>query len=314
MFDGLSHQFSTLYQFYYISSSFVTGDTSLYQRAKQDGVKALLLGTCGNATISYNGHTRLRSLLRSGHLPTLASNIIKLKKNKYASNGHIKKELFNSLLGSPLRKPSRTKKGNHSSLWDGFSSINPDFAESSGARQRLQEKSHRGLDFYSFSSSQRRQWCFLHNQSRHSISLAESLGLELREPAGDRRIVEFCLKLPDHYFLNKGIDRRLARLGMANLLPESIRLSPAKGKQDVDWAHRAMQDSAAITSALNEAANNPDITKYLDVERMKKLWEKLQKQGDVNSLSVQQQVLFKQGLFGTLNAAKFIQWLEGGNR
>lgn len=57
--------------------------------------------------------------------------------------------------------------------------------------------------------------------------IAASLGIELRDPFRDRRVVELALRLPPHMLLRKTLVKHLVREAMRGILPEEIRLRTA---------------------------------------------------------------------------------------
>lgn len=56
---------------------------------------------------------------------------------------------------------------------------------------------------------------------------AASLGVELRDPFRDRRVVEFALRLPPHMLLRRTLVKHLVREAMRGILPEEVRLRTA---------------------------------------------------------------------------------------
>lgn len=59
-------------------------------------------------------------------------------------------------------------------------------------------------------------------------------GVDERDPTADRRLTEFCLSLPPEQLLSQGVNRRLARLALADRLPQSVLHGP-RGYQFADW-------------------------------------------------------------------------------
>ncbi|MCG8609162.1 MAG: asparagine synthase-related protein [Pseudomonadales bacterium] len=310
--DGLSQQFNNGYNVNVCSATFITGYQALYTQARADGVKVMMMGTGGNETFSYNGYPRLRQLWRSGRWYKLAKEVTLLHQRRYISKGVLKQELIQAFLPKRMNAYIQSRHSGQN-LWSYYSSIHPQFAHETRANERLDKSDNMMVDYINQSDWQRRSWFFVANPARHLISLPETFGLDLREPIADRRLVEFCLALPESFFLDGGVSRRLVRLGMAHLLPEAIRLSPARGRQDVDWAYRVKRDSTAITQALQEAREHPDISRYLDVERMQTLWDSFESVDFTRPDKLHCVPLYKQALFGSLNVARFVQWFEGGN-
>jgi asparagine synthase (glutamine-hydrolysing) len=59
-------------------------------------------------------------------------------------------------------------------------------------------------------------------------------GVDERDPTSDRRLAEFCFSLPPDQLISGGVNRRLARLALADRLPEAVLEGP-RGYQFADW-------------------------------------------------------------------------------
>jgi asparagine synthase (glutamine-hydrolysing) len=60
-------------------------------------------------------------------------------------------------------------------------------------------------------------------------------GLSIREPAADRRIVEYCLATPIEEFVRDGVPRSLARRAFSDRLPSIVTQNRVRGCQASDW-------------------------------------------------------------------------------
>ncbi len=60
--------------------------------------------------------------------------------------------------------------------------------------------------------------------------LAAKIGVEQRHPFFDRRLVEFCLGLPESQRMRKGVEKQVLRRAMEDLLPEVVRLREDKAE------------------------------------------------------------------------------------
>ncbi len=93
-------------------------------------------------------------------------------------------------------------------------------------------------------------------------------GIDERDPTGDRRLTEFCLSLPPDQLLANGVSRRLARLALADRLPEAV-LDAARGYQFADWYETIDRLSLDRQIARLERAL-PD-SSVLDLSSLRKL-------------------------------------------
>jgi len=71
--------------------------------------------------------------------------------------------------------------------------------------------------------------------------LASSVGIELRSPFLDRRLIEFCLGIPVDEKLQQGRSRFVLREAMRGFLPSKIRLRYSKGNLGVNFARNFLE-------------------------------------------------------------------------
>jgi hypothetical protein len=98
-------------------------------------------------------------------------------------------------------------------------------------------------------------------------------GLEIRDPTRDRRMVEFCWRLPDEVYWANGRQRGLIRAGMAHDLPVEIRDETRKGLQSSDILVRFRVQSAEINAALDRIAGNAIASDYLNSGALRKIFD-----------------------------------------
>ena len=64
-------------------------------------------------------------------------------------------------------------------------------------------------------------------------------GVQTRNPAGDARIVDFCLSVPEEQFQRDGMPRSLIRRAIQDRLPPEVLASRRRGLQAADWFESA---------------------------------------------------------------------------
>lgn len=310
---GLCERFVDSYATAAISPTFGSGYEVLYRRAAAEGVRVLLTGASGNLSFSYDGHARLRALLQSGRWLTLIWELQALHRFRLGNvRDLIQAELLDSLVPQGWRQWVQRRRNRGEAPWRHYSVAAAAFAQGSGALERMRERNNIKLHWQRLDSWGRRAALFTRSALGGADAMQARHGLELRSPGGDRRLVEFCLALPDILFLKDGIERRLVRLGLPHLLPETTRLDPTRGRQDVDWAWRMRGDAAAIAAALGELARDPDTCRYLDLEAMQADWERFD-QIDWRDAPLREVIRYKQGLMGGVAVGQFVRWFEGRN-
>lgn len=99
--------------------------------------------------------------------------------------------------------------------------------------------------------------------------LGAAFEVSVRDPTADRRLVEFCWRLPNEFFWNGGRGRGLARRAFRGLIPSEVIESRTKGLQAADVGHRLRQEHQSWEIALDEIAGHPLASEWLDVPRMR---------------------------------------------
>jgi asparagine synthase (glutamine-hydrolysing) len=98
-------------------------------------------------------------------------------------------------------------------------------------------------------------------------------GLDIRDPTRDRRLVEFCWRLPDEVYWANGRQRGLIRAGMAGDLPAEIRDDMRKGLQSSDILVRFRVQSAEINAALDHIAGSAIASDFLNSGALRKIFD-----------------------------------------
>ena len=311
--DGMEDWYAANYTPWIAPPSFVSGYRPMLQKAQQDGISLLLNGGGGNITFSHSGLGRLRELFLSGRWLQLRRELAAFREKKVAIRPLLLQEVVKPLVPMPIFKLRKRLSREDAKQWDWFSVINPDFARETGALDRMVDQENLRLYFHKWTTWQRRAY-FIDSAGQVAQGGGGEMvyGFDQRDPSSDRRIIEFCMALPEKYYLADGVDRRLARLGLKHLLPEAIRMDPRLGLQDVDWAHRASQDKDAIKLAYEKFRSDPDVSRYFDVDRMDSIWREFEK-SDWSRMSRRQAVRYQLAMLGPLHAGNFIRWFHGRN-
>ena len=110
---------------------------------------------------------------------------------------------------------------------------------------------------------------FLHSQS------AAWNNLEMRDPTFDKRLVEYCLSVPDHIYVAGGKDRLLIRKAFDGKIPPEVLWNTMRGRQSADIGHRVVKFSNTGYELLNEMTKSPLCNEILDIPRMKSILDSL---------------------------------------
>ena len=137
-------------------------------------------------------------------------------------------------------------------------------------------------------------------------------GVELRDPLGERRFVEWCLKLPDDQYLDRGRSRLLARRSMRGRLPPEVLEARRRGVQSADWHLRLTRALPRIRDTLLEWRNDPVVAGRLDVARLLRLVDTWPARAPLSARDHTEYMLARVGVDRALATGKLIRRTEGG--
>lgn len=247
----------------------------LTERAGREGIGILLNGQMGNATISWgNADIYQASLLRQGHWRQTVKELY-----DYSQTNDV--NLLRRLAGAAFMQLPRELRiviKRHIRKTAGraaqsLSLLNPELAQQVGMEQRMQRF---GLDpyFLAVSDSVEARKKLLNLRAFNHlgvITTKRSLGSGVvsRDPTADKRLIEFCIQVPDSQWVRGGNERYLLRRAMQELLPDKVRLNTAvRGKQSADFVQRLMPVWQNILQEAAAIRNSPLCRYYLDMMKI----------------------------------------------
>ncbi|MFD0389553.1 asparagine synthase-related protein [Tistrella bauzanensis] len=135
-------------------------------------------------------------------------------------------------------------------------------------------------------------------------------GCDLRDPLGDRRLVEFCLALPDDIWQQGGQPRSFARAVLRDRLPTEVANNQKRGYQNGDWFHRLTLLRPAFMAELDRLEASPATRRMIDLPRIRAIAENWPANADA-AMARDAELL---DLFGRgIHYGRFIRWIEGSN-
>ena len=309
---GQSAAFAAAYSTYGEPATFSSGYQVLYRRAAADGVRVMFNGSLGNLTFSFDGIARLRALQRHWRWITLYRELSGLRRFRGKVDDIVREELLQTPTLNALKRLRRILLGRKPAPLTQLLVVSQAFAAQSGALGRWEAR--RGDDPYQhtrLNGWEQRARPYRDGGQGMADFFQSRNGLDTRSPGADRRVVEFCLSLPDEIFFKDGVDRRLARLGLSHLIPEQIRMNITRGRQDVDWTFRMRKEAEAIKQRLLELADDPSVSRYLDIGAMQEIWRQFDSIDWRQASEVQFMTYYH--LMGGLTVGSFVRWFEQRN-
>ena len=256
---------------------------ALLETARQQGLSALLTGQVGNGTISWAGGVEsLWQPILSGQWQTVWG--------KYRRSGLSPWRAVKRYLLRPIVMETRRVFRNPSGLfgrepWAAYSAINPAWARSLDLSRQMKASGH---DPFFMPPSDPRQ-AHLQLMSLNCgvgaiwAAIGPACGLEVRDPTMDKRLMEFCLAIPDEQYRLNGQDRALIRRAMKGLLPDEVRLNTRRGLQAADLGHRILADLPQMQAMLARLEGSALARELLDLPRMDRVLAALQKEVNVKT-------------------------------
>ena len=247
--------------------------------ARRYGAKIILHGTMGEITSSYSGYEYLAELFYQGRYLNLFKEIYQYKKNSNQSTCRIfLKHVLNPIRPQWLKRPS-SLNGRAKLL--AYSLIRPNFiAEvisedqlSAMTEQFLQAGQHFTKDAR-YNAFTQLDW-FLQHASHvfNQFSDAPKSAVYLSNPYFDKRFVEFCLRIPNHYRFQNGYPRSIIRIGMQNLLPKKIVTRLSKTPFLPDYSDRYYRQLDIAKTTIHALSNHPLVQQVIDINKLQQLME-----------------------------------------
>jgi asparagine synthase (glutamine-hydrolysing) len=278
-FDDLESQFRHIDQpfrdlFYYMSDA-------LYAAARKYEVRILLNGFGGDIAASFYGKGYPAQLGRTGHWLKLArllrQRAVVERRSPWAI---LKGEVLGVLAPSYVLRFYRRLKGNSQDVdWISRTAIHPAFALRVDIKERCRKCGH-SLEYRVPPDARAMMLMALSSPNLayplEGIATAQAyFGLEQVHPLLDRRIIEFCLKIPPAQFVRNGWRRSLMRRAMEGVLPAKIQWRSTKHPFTPDYHSRVLRAKHRVLRFLSEAAMDEHSCQYVDRTKIERQLERL---------------------------------------
>jgi len=255
---------------------------ALLETAQQQRLCVLLTGQMGNGTISWTGGVE-------NFWPPILSGQWRTFWSKYKRSGLSPWKMIKRHLLRPVLFPMRDHVSRWLSLerapWAEYSAINVDWARSLDLTRRMKASGHDPFFTLPADSLQARLQLLKSAGGIGSIwaALGPAYGLEVRDPTMDKRLMEFCLAIPDEQYRLNGQNRALIRRAMRGLLPDEVRLNTRRGMQAADLGRRILADLSHVQAMMVRLEGSVLARQVLDLPKMNGVLHALQKEVNVKT-------------------------------
>jgi asparagine synthase (glutamine-hydrolysing) len=246
------------------------------ETAAKQGCSVLLDGQFGNLTISYgNFWTHTNYLFRRGKLKTLLGEVKGYSILHDLNAYKVIKDVAHRLLPYSLQKLIAGISDKKYDFTE-YLPVNPELFNRYDVKRRFKEEGWGIYPAKTYNLETARSRILKPQSFSHigaletKVSLAH--GIAKRDPTRDKRVIEFCLRLPGEQFVRGGKERQLVRNSMEGILPDSIRLNyNVRGQQSADWVQRIAPVRDKIHKELEEMLEKDILKSYLDIDKLKKI-------------------------------------------
>ncbi len=249
----------------------------ILRRARACSVGLMLTGRGGNATVSWTGTGNLMPTLQRGDWRGL---IAAFRRSELGPWPTLKRQVLRPALTAAQECLDRLPLSHRGELQTD-SVLNPRLAAD--------------IDFFARTTKGRREFFAANRHGAYGpaaghfrlgrreastqgeiwMALGAAHQLEIRDPTVDRRLIEFCWRVPDRIFWAGGRQRGLIRVGMSGSLPTSVMQSTRRGLQGADVGHRILAERDLVVAALGRLEAHPLAREYLDLPKMRSVLQAL---------------------------------------
>jgi len=236
------------------------------EEAAKDGCRILLTGKYGNSTISFGNYEKYFSLLiKSAHFIELVKEV-----NAFGRKYHVRrKRIYRYILANAKSNIFKKKL----KVEDMFANVyvNPELIKQYDTEKRFRiyniENGH-ALTMHDRTDLAFKTIFIQMGELETRLSL--DTGVLQRDPTRDKRMIEYCMKLPENQFVYRGIERRLVREYLESYLPKDIITDyKHRGMQSADTIERIEKNWTQIYQECSVLLKDKRAAKLLDLPKIK---------------------------------------------
>ena len=245
--------------------------SAILQACKARGVTTLLAGTRGNLTFSHAGLEALPQMFRRGQWARLARTVHSFRKRGMLSYRQSFGEATIGVLPEAL-----TRKILRAGEFDlTYSAVSPRLID----EHRLRDKMLEEFYFTKYDTQRERVDLWkMYDMDLYEAGYRVLHGVDVRDPAIDRRVLEFCFAVPSEQYVVGGVHRSLVRRAMKGRLPEETLTRTRRGQQGADWYLGVRDGLPGLAAEIERTEGSATAQRMLDLPRMRTLLETFPKE------------------------------------
>jgi asparagine synthase (glutamine-hydrolysing) len=281
----------------------------MYAAARSAGHDVILGGDMGNTTMSYHGWGLFTELLLAGRWLELLTEI---RSSGYRWQKAVRLMVLRPLVPVPLFRRYKQWRRGQNPPWHEFSVLRPEFAAQTEVIDRA-ARDNEAFDTPPPRNSRLgriRDFRMYFESADWFAMVRARFGLDIRTPAFDRRLVAFCIGIPENQYLRKGRDRWLIRRAMEGRLPDMVLNNMKYGVQAADWYPRLTRQRDHIAEEVKRLAENAEVASILDMQRLNAILGNWPDRQPAEYTPEESQMLAIPDILGT---AYFIENMTGAN-
>lgn len=206
------------------------------ERAYQNHSRIMLNGSYGNTSISYTNMNVFFNMLYGTGQKRRLQRELKL----FSANMGFDKDYACSQIQKEMSEDYR--KAGYSYR---YSFVNREYADQMECDERIEEinrKVYEANKDYELERRQRINWLAMRQIGETDTKHSLYTGVLRRDPTQDKRVLEFCLHIPLDCYCKEGVDRRLVKEYLKDLIPTHVITFGKQGRQSADFQYRFKKD------------------------------------------------------------------------
>lgn len=286
----------------------------IYRRAREKGCDVMLGGDYGNGSFSYSGFGALPGWLAHGQWRRLWQEL-GWSRGRRSRPYALMTQAVLPLLPPAIRRAVAEFRGAPTrDRYRGWCPLRQDYVAATGLEANAREL---GFDPDFLGPWRSRQWRteFYEQGEAERADVRQAFcelhQLPFRDPCSSRRLVEFCLAIPDDQFVRQGQSRWLARRMLRGRVPDMVVEERRIGRQAADWMLRIRRQRPELIEELRSMEQDPFLADRIDLAGLRQALETMPEETPIDSPEAFRLQL---ALPRAMTAARFYRFVEGRNR